>query len=78
MAVSNMSDFRCMSYCRSRVEILIPVWSNNFVETDHEVISMIFSSILLIYSRRLIVRTLCMKYWLTACSNLPSSKKKCG
>ena len=41
MAVSNMSDYRCMSYCRSRGHNFDPSLVRNFVETDHEKISMV-------------------------------------
>ena len=61
------------------VTSLIPAWSHTFVEIDHEIISTVillpsaesFKKGFVSYKRNM-----CMKYWLTACSNLP--RKKCG
>ena len=38
-AVLNVSGYRWVSYCRSRVASLIPARSHTFVEIDHEIIS---------------------------------------
>ena len=38
-AVGNVSGYRCVSDCRSRVASSIPVRSHTFVEIDHEIIS---------------------------------------
>ena len=38
-AVGNMSGYRCVSDCRSRVASSIPVRSHTFEEIDHEMIS---------------------------------------
>ena len=38
-AVSNVSGYRCVSDCRSRVASSIPVRSHTFVEIDYEMIS---------------------------------------
>ena len=59
----------------------IPTQSHTFVEIDHEIISMV---ILLLSAESFIQegllsvssKSMCTKYWLTACSNLP--RKKCG
>ena len=40
-AVVNVSGYRCMSDCRSRVASSIPAGSHTFVEIDHEIISMV-------------------------------------
>ena len=37
-AVGNMSDYRCVSDCRSRGREF-PTWTHTFVEIDHEIIS---------------------------------------
>ena len=37
-AVGNMSGYRCVSDCRSRVASFIPVRSHTFEELDHEII----------------------------------------
>ena len=59
----------------------IPVRSHTFVEIDHEMISTLISlpsadsfiqEGLLSVTRE----SMCMNYWLTACSSLP--RKKCG
>ena len=54
-AVGNVSGYRCVSDCRSRVTSSIPVRSHTFVEIDHEMISTINSSLPLIHSRRVVV-----------------------
>ena len=38
-AVSNVSGYRCMSDCRSRVASSLPAQSHIFVENDHKIIS---------------------------------------
>ena len=58
----------------------IPARYHTFVEIDHEIISTVILLLPLIYSRRVVVsykRKYVHKYWLTACSSLPS-KKNCG
>ena len=80
-AVGNVSGYRCVSDCRSRVASLFPVRSHTFVEIDHEMIS---TAILLPSADSFIQEgllsvtseSMCMKFWLTACSSLP--RKKCG
>ena len=57
----------------------IPARSHTFVEIDHEIISTVillpsaesFKKVVVSYKR-----SMCTKYWLTACSSLP--RKKCG
>ena len=60
----------------------IPTRSHTFVEIDHEIISTVillpsaesiknFTWVVVSYKR-----SMCMKYWLAACSSLP--RKKCG
>ena len=76
--VGNVSGNRCESECSSRVRGLIPAWSHTLVEIDHEIISMV----ILLPSAKLIQEgllsvtseSMCMKYWLTACSSLPRKK----
>ena len=36
-----MSDYRCVSDCRSEVASSIPAQSHTFVEIDHEIFSMV-------------------------------------
>ena len=36
-----MSDYKCLSDCRSGVAGLIPARSHTFLEVDHEIISMV-------------------------------------
>ena len=58
----------------------IPARSHTFVEIDHEIVS----TIILLPSAEIIQegllsvtsKSMCTKYWLTACSSLP--RKKCG
>ena len=58
----------------------IPGWSHTFVEMDHEIIS----TVILLPSSDFIPegllsiksQSMCMKYWLTACSSFP--RKECG
>ena len=40
-AVINVSGYRCKSDCRSRVASSITARSHTFVESDHEIISMV-------------------------------------
>ena len=62
------------------VASLIPARSHTFVEIDHEIIS----TVILLPSTeslkkgccQLGAKSMCMKYWLTACSSMP--RKKCG
>ena len=64
----------------SGVASSIPVLSHTFVEIDHEMIS----TVILLPSAdsfkkgccQLQAKSMCMNYWLTACSSLP--RKKCG
>ena len=54
----------------------IPIQSHTFVEIDHEIISAVIlrpSPELIIQEGLLSVtsKSMCTKYWLTACSNLP-------
>ena len=57
---------------------LIPAPSNTFMEIDHEIIS----TVILLPSAdsrgmlSVASESMCMKYWLNACSSLP--RKKCG
>ena len=75
-AVGNVSGYRCMSDCRSRGREFDPCP----VTIDHEIIS----TVILLPSAesfmkgccQLQARSVCTKYWLTACSSLP--RKKCG
>ena len=65
------------------VAILIPVCSHTFVEIDHEIISMVIflnsaESFKKDYCQNLIREFMWTKYWLTACSNLPSKKEWLG
>ena len=59
-AVSNMSDYRCVSDCRSRGASLIPARSHTFVEIDHEIISMVILQCRMSVTRE----SMCTKYWL--------------
>ena len=58
----------------------IPARSHTFFEIGHEIISMVilFPSAESIKQGccQLQAKSMCMKYWLTACSSLP--RKKCG
>ena len=79
--VGNVSGYRCVSDCRSRGASSIPARSHTFVEIDHEIISMVIlppSTEWIIQEGFLSVtsKSMCTKYWLTACSSLP--RKKCG
>ena len=64
----------------SGVASSIPAQSHTFVEIDHEIIS----TVILLPSAKsfkkgccqLQAKSMCTKYWLTACSSLP--RKKCG
>ena len=51
-----------------RVASSIPAWSHTFLETDHEIISIIILILLLIQEGLLSVtsESMCTKYWLTA------------
>ena len=52
----------------------IPAWSHTFVEIDHEIIS----TVILLPSADLFKKgcceSMCMNYWLSACSSLPRKK----
>ena len=67
-------DCICMPDCRSRG---IPARSYTSVEIDHEIISTVIFSLLLIQEGLLSVtsESMCKKYWLTAFSSL--RRKKC-
>ena len=55
----------------------IPAWSHTFMKIDHEIISaVILPSIIQEGLLSVTSESMCMKYWLTACSSLP--RKKCG
>ena len=57
----------------------IPIRSHTFVEIDHEIISSHSPPFCRIIQEGLLSVTsesMCLKYWLTACSSL--SRKKCG
>ena len=78
-AVSNISDYRCTSDCRSRGPMLYPGpvqyfhgdWSwNNFYGHTPAFCWFIQDGLLSVTSE-----SICTNYWLTACSNLP--RKKC-
>ena len=62
----------------------IPARSHTFVEIDHEIISTVillpsaesFKKGCCQLQAKVCARSMCTKYWLTACSSLP--RKKCG
>ena len=79
-AVGNVSGYRCESDCRSRGRKFDPgpvpyfrgVWSwNNFYGHSPLFCWIIQEGLLSVTSK-----SMCTKYWLTACSSLP--RKKCG
>ena len=56
----------------------IPAQSHTFIDIDHEIISMVILLLLLNIQEGLLSvtsKSMCAKYWLTACSSLP--RKKC-
>ena len=58
----------------SGVMSMFPARSHTFMEIEHEIVSRVILPPLN-HSRRVVV-SMCMKYWLFACSSLP--RKKCG
>ena len=74
-----MSNYRCVSDCRSRGHKFDPGPVPYFVEIDYyEIISMVILP--LIHSRRVVVTQLqakvymCMKYWLPLIQTCPGEK----
>ena len=72
---------RCCLYSNEKSDnSLILARPRTFIEIEHEVISMVIFLLLLIQEGLLSVtgESMCMKYWLTACSGLPRKKTWLG